>query len=156
MMKYEGKPVSDLIMMIFRTNGRIVRAGDELLEDLNLSGSRWQVLGAVKQTPRTVAQIARLYELSRQRVLWHVQALIADGVVELVDNPEHRRAKLVKFTDRGRELYNEVERRQKRWTSKLAASFEPQELQVATDCLRRLGDLLNAAASSTGEIQSRR
>lgn len=99
MMKYEGKPVSDLIMMIFRTNGRIVRAGDELLEDLNLSGSRWQVLGAVKQTPRTVAQIARLYELSRQRVLWHVQALIADGVVELVDNPEHRRAKLVKFTD---------------------------------------------------------
>jgi hypothetical protein len=69
----EGTAITELILAIFLTNGRIIRAGDTLLRDLGLTGARWQVLGAIKDTPKTVAQIARKYELSRQGVLWLVQ-----------------------------------------------------------------------------------
>ena len=100
----EGVAVTDLIRTIFRTNVRIMQPGDVLLFDLNILGARSQVPGAVEQTPRTVAQIARHYELSPQRVLWHAQALIEEGTVELVKNPDHRRARLVELAAQGRHL----------------------------------------------------
>lgn len=138
----EGAAVTELILTIFRTNGRIVQAGDDLLRDLNLTGSRWQVLGAVKQVPRTVAQIARQFELSRQRVLWHVQALIESGIVELVRNPDHRRAKLVTLTEQGRRVYDEIERRQNPWVNGFGKAFRLDDLLSATECVRRLGELM--------------
>jgi MarR family len=64
---------------------------------------------------RTVAQIARHFELSRQGVLWVVSALVKEGLVELIDNPDHKRSKLVQFTGRGREIHAELERREIVW-----------------------------------------
>jgi DNA-binding MarR family transcriptional regulator len=58
-----------------------------MLRDLELTSARWQVLGAIVQTPRTVAQIARYFELTRQGVLWVVQSMLKDGIVELAKNP---------------------------------------------------------------------
>jgi DNA-binding MarR family transcriptional regulator len=88
----EGAAISELILAIFRANGRLIRAGDVLTRDLGLTSARWQVLGAIAPAPKTVAQIAREFELTRQGVLWVVQSMIGDGFVELINNPDHRRA----------------------------------------------------------------
>jgi DNA-binding MarR family transcriptional regulator len=138
----EGAAITELILSIFLANGRIMRAGDALLKDLDLTGTRWQVLGAIEDGPRTVAQIARRFELSRQGVLWIVQSLLEEGFVEYVDNPDHKRAKLLIFTERGRQTYAEVTRRQLHWSNELGADFNVEELQTATRCIRRLGELL--------------
>ena len=118
-----------------------MRSGDALLRDLGMTGARWQVLGSIVDTPRTVAQIARLYELSRQGVLWIVQTLLKEGVVELIKNPDHKRAKLVKLTERGAQLYDEIAHRQHIWSNALGAKFSLEDIRVTTECLRRLGDL---------------
>lgn len=138
----EGKAITDLILTIFLTNGRIMRAGDALLRDLGLTGARWQVLGAIKDTPRTVAQIARRYELSRQGALWIVQSLLEEGLVEYIDNPDHKRSKLLIFTEQGRRTYDEVERRQHLWSNEIGAAFSVEEIQSATQCVRRLGEIM--------------
>ncbi len=138
----EGQALSDLILTIFKVYGRLNRAGDALSRDLDLTSARWQVLGAIAQVPRTVAQIARHYELTRQGVLWVVQAMVKDGLVELIHNPDHRRAKLVRPTEKGRTLYDEISRRQRRWVSGLAESFNVAELEQGMALLGRLGEIL--------------
>ncbi|WP_324698854.1 MarR family winged helix-turn-helix transcriptional regulator [Novosphingobium sp. RL4] len=137
----EGSAVTDLIMTIFRANGRLLRGGDTLSKELGLTAARWQVLGAIAQTPKTVAQIARDYELTRQGILWVVQSLVKDGMVELVKNPDHRRAKLVRNTDKGRETFEEVSRRQHIWSNDLGQAFNTAELQAAVDVVRRLSEM---------------
>jgi DNA-binding MarR family transcriptional regulator len=91
--------------------------GPELMKHLRISAARWQEMGAVAEHARTVAQIGRRFELSRQGVLWVVSALVKDGLVERVDNPDHKRSKLVQFTGRGREIHRELERRQIVWAN---------------------------------------
>lgn len=134
--------MTELILAIFRSNALIVRAGNTLLSDFGITGARWQVLGAIKETPKTVAHIARYYELSRQLVLWHVQGLIKDGIVELAKNPEHRRAKLVTLTEQGQRLYAQIEQRQSRWANELGNSFHLEDVRLAAECVRRLGNLV--------------
>ena len=133
-----------LVLAIFRTNGRLLRSGDVLTKDLGLTAARWQVLGAIEHKAKTVAQISRDYELTRQGVLWVVQAMIKDGTVELIHNPDHRRAKLVQPTENGRQLYQEVARRQRDWASQLAEAFTAPELADALDVVVRLGDAVLA------------
>jgi DNA-binding MarR family transcriptional regulator len=134
----QGTSLNELILTIFRLNGRLVGAGDALSRDLGLTSARWQVLGSIDDRPKTVAQIARHYELTRQGVLWVVQGMARDGLVELIRNPDHRRAKLVRQTETGNTLYREISRRQRRWVSDLAASYSTVELDTATALLTRI------------------
>jgi DNA-binding MarR family transcriptional regulator len=143
--------MTELVLSIFLTNGRIMKAGDALLSDLGLSGTRWQVLGAIKNSPKTVAQIARQYEISRQGVLWIVQSLLEEGLVKYINNPDHKRAKLLVFTEHGQRTYNEVARRQRLWSNELGAAFNTEELQIATQCIRRLGELVKGGNGDEDE-----
>ncbi|SEN77127.1 MarR family winged helix-turn-helix transcriptional regulator [Bradyrhizobium sp. OK095] len=147
----EGAAITELILSIFLTNGRIMRAGDALLSDLGLNGTRWQVLGAIKDAPKTVAQIARQYELSRQGVLWVVQSLLDEDLVRYVNNPDHKRAKLLMFTEKGRQTYDEVARRQRVWSNELGATFGVEDVKVAMQCIRRLGELVKSGNGADEE-----
>jgi DNA-binding MarR family transcriptional regulator len=134
----KGDALDALILAIFRVNGRLIRGGEALSRDLKLSAVRWQILGGLDAQPRTVAQIARHLELTRQGVLLAVQGMVRDGLVELIHNPDHRRAKLVRPTDDGRSLFVEVSRRQRRWASELAEPFEIADMQAAATLLLKL------------------
>ena len=43
--------VTALILETFRLNGRLLAAGDALVESLDLTSARWQVLGAIATAP---------------------------------------------------------------------------------------------------------
>src|SRR5467141_3144788 len=63
-----GRALTQLILDIFRLNGSLLAAGNELTRDLGLSSARWQVMGALAEGPLPAAQIARNMGLSRQSV----------------------------------------------------------------------------------------
>ena len=52
--------LTDIILAVFRVNGRLLAKGDELVGPLNLTSARWQVLGAVALAvrPTSAPQIA--------------------------------------------------------------------------------------------------
>lgn len=134
----QAAAMTELIFAIFRIHGRLFVSGDKLTRDVGLTASRWQVLGAIADRPRTVAQIARYFESTRQGVLFVVNALVREGFVELIDNPDHKRAKLVQFTERGKAAYDEVSERQHVWANAFAKHFDADELHAATDVLVRV------------------
>jgi DNA-binding MarR family transcriptional regulator len=135
---HEGATINDLFLLLFRLNGRLGRAGDSLAREVGLTAARWQVLGAVASAPKPVAHIAREFGLSRQGVLSVVQSMISNGMVELIDNPNHRRAKLVVQTPKGRAAYDVVTARQKVWVNRLGTSFNLATLNITHETLHEL------------------
>lgn len=133
-----------LILETFRLNGRLLAAGDRLVGDLGLTSARWQVLGAIEDAPLPVAQIARDMGLTRQSVQRLADVLEASGLVEFAVNPNHRRAKLVALSNRGRTVMAEVDRRQQAWAARIAGGLGTDELTQATQVAETLRRTLEA------------
>jgi DNA-binding MarR family transcriptional regulator len=140
----EGAGLTGLILETFRLNGRLLAAGDHLTSDLGLSSARWQVMGAIEGAPLPVAQIARNMGLTRQAVQRVANVLADEGAVEFVDNPDHRRAKLVRLTAGGRAVLAEVGRRQVEWSNRLAAGLTGEAIEEALTVMRTLRQRLEA------------
>ena len=134
----EAAALTALILEAFRLNGRLLADGDRLTGDLGLSSARWQVMGAIEAVPLPVAQIARDMGLTRQAVQRLANALADEGLVTFELNPNHRRAKLVHLTDRGRLALNEVNRRQVEWSNRLAAGLAIETIEAALALMHTL------------------
>ena len=118
-----------MILSTFRLNGALVQAGDELIRDLGVTSAQWQVLGAISVGPLPVAQIARDLGRKRQGVQPTVDRLAESGFVEFHDNPNHRRAKLVVLSEKGREVLDEISARQETWVNALAEDLSERGLR---------------------------
>ncbi len=143
--------VTTLMLETFRLNGQLIGAGDRLVASLGLTSARWQVLGAVALAgePQTVADIARRMGLARQSVQRTVDALRDEGLVTLVDNPRHRRAKRVQLTRAGEDRYAQAMARHAPWTAGLAEAVEPRALAAAIEVMQTLRARLEAEAPSS-------
>lgn len=133
-----GAAFTALVIELFRLNGAMVAVGDDMTRDLGMTAARWQVLGAIGGEPKTVAGAARQMGLTRQNVQRIADWLVESGIAEFVDNPNHRRAKLVALTKEGAALRQQLGRRQARWANASGAHFTADELRGATDVLKRL------------------
>ena len=139
-----GAAATDLILETFRFNGRLLAAGDRLTADQGLTSARWQVLGAIEDAPASVAQIARDMGLTRQAVQRLANELAADGFVAFAENPQHRRAKLVRLTETGAGSLRTVMRRQAAWSNQLAEGIAAKDLHTALTVIRTLRERLDA------------
>ncbi|MGW5359374.1 MarR family winged helix-turn-helix transcriptional regulator [Actinopolymorpha pittospori] len=137
-----GLEFSHLLVEVFRLNGLLLAAGDELARPAGLTSARWQVLGVVDHGPSKVAQVARAMGLTRQTVQQTANSLAHDGMITFQDNPCDRRARLLTLTPRGTSALREVERRQAAWANEISARLSLAELRAASSTLRDLGDLL--------------
>src|SRR3954454_24380639 len=133
-----GKTFTDLVLEVFRLNGRLLAAGDRLSKPVGLTSARWQVLGAIEQQGRSVAQIARKMGLARQNVQRLADALEKEGMVVYAPNPDHRRAKLVLLTERGKKAFQQLGRQQAVWANQMASVVNHRDMKVALDVLRKL------------------
>lgn len=97
-----------------------------VLRDLDLSG------------PQTVPQMARARPVSRQYIQTLVDQLTDDGHVELVDNPSHKRSRLVRLTPRGKALVDAATRRQAKVFSRLKIGVPEKDLRTAASVLRAM------------------
>ena len=143
---------TELVLEIFRTNGRLLATGDRLAMPVGLTSARWQVLGAIDAGPRSVAQIARDMGLTRQSVQRLANVLAAEAIVSFAENPAHKRAKLVQLTPRGRAMLDRISCIQVDWARQMADGLTPEELQSAFATLRSIRQRLEQAESAGGEI----
>ncbi|MEL7536915.1 MAG: helix-turn-helix domain-containing protein [Pseudomonadota bacterium] len=134
-----------MILETFRLNGALLTAGDVLVEDLGLTSARWQVLGALglADKPMTVAQIGRRMGISRQAVQRLVNEMVADGLLVLQDNPEHKRSRLVALTNTGRRAYADADSRQIAWVNELGAGLKASDIGNAAAVLKTLHERLS-------------
>jgi DNA-binding MarR family transcriptional regulator len=137
-----ARTFSELVVEVFRVNGLALDAGDALSAPTGLTSARWQVLGVVDHGPAPVAEVARVMGLRRQSVQLTADALLRDGFIEYVDNPRHRRAKLISITKAGTRALRAVEAQHAVWANRLAKRIDRASLERAVDALRAVRELL--------------
>jgi len=145
----EGAAFTDLLLEVFQLNGLLLEAGDRLTRPLGLSSARWQVLGVVEHGPVTVSQISRAMGLARQSVQQITDALEREGFVTYVENPGHRRARLVQLTAKGEEAATRLVPAQAEWAGRIGGALTPGEWQAALTTLRALRARLEQDAPPT-------
>ncbi|MEZ5513638.1 MAG: MarR family transcriptional regulator [Steroidobacteraceae bacterium] len=118
-----------IVNEVFQLQAAILRYGDTVGSNHGVSASRWQVLAVLARTPFSVAAIARRLGLKRQSVQRTTDLLVDEGLVEMIANPDHSRAKLGRLTPAGARVH---------------AALAERQQQFCLDCARgiSLGDLL--------------
>lgn len=136
---------TELILEVFRLNGRLLSAGDALTRPLGQTSARWQVLGALDEDGRTVADIGRRMGLTRQSVQRTADLLEADGLLSYADNPAHQRAKLAMLTPRGRATLDAITTRQIEWANRIGRRLEENDVRHARRMLERVRQAMDAS-----------
>lgn len=104
-----------------------------------LSGPRRTVLVSLHRSgPRTVAQLAREREQSRQRFQPLVNALIADGLLHAAPNAAHKQSPLIVLTAKGRRAVQRIHAIEQAWRPRLDVTIPKARLADATAVLREV------------------
>ena|SRR5271165_3899531 len=97
--------------------------------------------------PLTVPQIAQMRPTSRQRMQRLADELAAGGLVEFIDNPKHRRSKLVRLTPKGDRRYRALNTRFLAIASTLGVGLNEQDIRRTSEMLRRLSEEVKSVQS---------
>jgi DNA-binding MarR family transcriptional regulator len=107
------------------------------------AGGEWGVLRTlVKEGPLTVPEMARSRPVSRQHCQTICNALDAQGLVEFIDNPKHKRSKLVRVTKKGRDRFQSMRKQFLAAAGVYAPFFTAAEVNVATEVCRRAREMI--------------
>ncbi|MFD3412045.1 MarR family winged helix-turn-helix transcriptional regulator [Streptomyces cyaneofuscatus] len=143
--------LSRAALTVFRLNGQFLGVAEELAKPGGLTAAWWQVLGAVLPEPLPVAGIARAMGITRQSVQRIADLLVGRGLAEYVENPAHRRAKLLRPTAAGRAAIARITPSHAEFAARLAAELGTEGFAEAVEVLERL---TTAMESTTGTAPS--
>jgi len=87
---------------------------------------------------QTVPQMASTRPVSRQHIQTIVDALAADGLVETVANPAHKRSVLVRLTSAGRAAVRDIAAREAAFLRSLDLDMAAADVDRAVRVLRAL------------------
>src|SRR5262245_57558648 len=90
--------------------------------------------------PLTVPQIAQMRPTSRQRMQRLADELATEGLVRFVDNPKHRRSKLVQLTRKGHARYRQLSARFLVIASTMGVALSEADIRRAIEIVRKLSD----------------
>jgi len=94
--------------------------------------------------PLTVPQIAQMRPTSRQRMQRLADELAAEGLVEFLDNPKHRRSKLVRLTPKGDARYRDLNARFLSIASTMGVALSEPDIRKTIEIVRHLSDDVKA------------
>jgi DNA-binding MarR family transcriptional regulator len=120
------------------------------------AGKRGILKGIELRGPQTVPQMARARPVSRQHIRASLEPLLAEGLVQYVDNPDHKRSKLVDLTPKGAARLAAINRRESAFFNELQKHFGGNEVRGAAVLLRRLRDFLARGQLPQKPARSRR
>ncbi len=101
---------------------------------------------------QTVPQLARARPVSRQHIQQIANEAEADGLIEFVENPAHKKSKLVSLTDGGRALHQKMTAEFAQVAGKLAEGMSTQDLEVTGRTLNQLRSKLAGGALRLGGL----
>ena len=90
--------------------------------------------------PLTVPQIAQMRPTSRQRMQRLADELAAEGLVKFIDNPKHRRSKLVQLTPKGDARYRLMNARLLAIASTMGVALSEADIRKTTEIVQQLSD----------------
>src|SRR5919112_2658641 len=94
--------------------------------------------------PLTVPQVAQMRPTSRQRMQRLADELEAEGLVEFIDNPKHRRSKLVRLTPMGEARYRDLNARFLSIAATMGVALSETDIRKTIEIVRHLSNDIKA------------
>ena len=133
-----GEAFTQLVLEVVGLGTIFTAAGESLAGVGNQTLARWVILDFIADQPSTVAQIARRRGIARQAVQRVADLLEREGLAAYLPNPNHRRAKLLQPTARGRRVLRVISVEQKAWADALGAEVGEATLQTLSRALQEI------------------
>jgi DNA-binding MarR family transcriptional regulator len=125
--------VTWLIRRLFRA---MAARADQYLAEADLTAAERAVMEFLTTSDAlSVPEIARRYDVSRQHIQVTVNALLAKGLLRSVDNPKHKRSRLVRLSSLGRDSFEEIRRNETAVIEEVFADIPDQSLAITQDTL---------------------
>jgi DNA-binding MarR family transcriptional regulator len=143
----KGEAVAELILEVAQCFFRIRALGQKTGLITSWGGGAFGFMRSLALLgPLTVPQIARMRPTSRQRMQRLADELAAEGLVEFIDNPKHRRSKLVRLTRKGNARYRKLDARLLSIASTLGGALSEPDIRKTTEIVRQMSDDVTARA----------
>lgn len=145
--KFDSRhPLVGLSDELIRLGGRMKATFAGARREEGLGDSEMSVLNAVVEAdrPPTVPQIGRSFGQPRQLVQRAANSLMAAGLVEAEPNPDHKRAVLLRPTERGVALKREIDARADAIAAQLGDGLDLEAIRQATTLLNTIRKQLEA------------
>jgi DNA-binding MarR family transcriptional regulator len=141
--------IEDLLNEVRLLYHRIVQVGEEIhaAESATL-GMRAVLEFLLKNGPTTVPDIARSRSVTRQHIQILVNALLEHDLVELEDNPLHKRSSLVALTKQGKRIIERMRKREAQLYETTDFGAKRSELKTAARTLEQVRDALKGIGES--------
>lgn len=139
-------PLVGLVDETIRLNSRLRSVFAAARQDSALNDSEQMVLNAVVEAERapTVAQIGRSMGEARQLVQRAANSLRDAGLIEMADNPDHKRAPLLHPTPRGIDVKRAIDQRADTIAEDLIPALDLDDVRGTTEALRVIRRQLEA------------
>ena len=135
----QGEAVADLMLEVAQFFFRIRALGQRSGLITSWGGGAFGLLRSLALIgPLTVPQIAEMRPTSRQRMQRLADELAAEGLVEFIDNPSHRRSKLVRLTRKGEARYLELSARFLTIAATMGTKLSEADIRRTTEVVRQL------------------
>jgi len=137
----KGEAIADLMLEVAQFFFRIRAVGQRTGLITGWGGGAFGFMRSLALVgPLTVPQIAEMRPTSRQRMQRLADELAAEGLVEFIDNPKHRRSKLVRLTPKGDARYRELNARFLAIASTMGVGLSEADIRRTIEIVRRLSD----------------
>lgn len=133
---------------IARLQGRLRGAFAEARQGSGLNDMEHTVLAAVTEARAapTVPQIGRALGHPRQVIQRAASSLAEKGLIELADNPDHKRASLLIATSAGKAVQGEANRKAEAISARLLGLLDGARLSAVIDQIEAIRAVLDADA----------
>lgn len=146
-----GQPLRQAILAVRRLFHVLAGTADRAHAELGITASMRAVMETLHERgPRTVPQVAREQDVSRQHIQVVVNGLLEAGLVECLDNPDHLRSPIVCLTAAGTKACETVRRREERLLADLAKRIPGADLKVTLKTLDAMESGLNRQDARAG------
>lgn len=145
----KGKVFREILTEVFHLRALMLESAEHLTAPVGLTSARWQILGAIEHTPAPVAHVARGLGLTRQSVQETADAMARDGLITFVDNPDHKRARLMMPTPKARKALDFLRPRQMQFANLMGAPHSLEALRATLDVLEKSRATIEATHGST-------
>jgi DNA-binding MarR family transcriptional regulator len=137
----KGEAVAELMLEVAQCFFRIRAVGQRAGLITSWGGGAFGFMRSLAVLgPLTVPQIAQMRPTSRQRMQRLADELSAEGLVEFIDNPNHKRSKLVRLTRKGGARYRELNTRFLAIASTMGIGLSEADIRSTTEIVRKLSD----------------
>ena len=146
-----GQPLRQAILAVRRLFHVLAGTADRAQADLGITASMRAVMETLHERgPRTVPQVAREQDVSRQHIQVVVNGLLEGGLVECLDNPDHLRSPIVRLTAAGTKACEAIRRREARLLADLTKKIPGADRKVTLKTLNAMETGLNRQDARAG------